>query len=97
MLNKKFVGPESSNSKSSRVDSESELDLTTKPHDEHHLRGDFVISEKVQQERQREDVHRSAKKNQDLQTEWRQRQQAETLTEKWHLLWREKGHLRCTK
>lgn len=46
--------------------------LTTEPHYEHHLRGDLVVSEKVQQERQREDVHCSAKKNQDLQVEQQQ-------------------------
>lgn len=55
---------------SSAVSSDSAWYLTAKPHDEHHFRGDFVISEKVQQEWQREDVHRSAKKNQDLWTEW---------------------------
>lgn len=43
--------------------------LTTKPHDEHHLWRNLVISEKVQQERQRENVDCSAKKNQDLHRE----------------------------
>lgn len=43
--------------------------LTAKPHDEHHFGGDLVISEEVQQEGQREDVHRSPQKDQNLQTE----------------------------
>lgn len=45
--------------------------LTTKPHDEHHFRCDLVISEEIQQEGQREDVHRSSQKNQNLRTETR--------------------------
>lgn len=40
--------------------------LTTEPHDKHHFGCDFVISEKVQQERKRKDIHSSTKKNQDL-------------------------------
>lgn len=40
--------------------------LTTKPHDEHHFGCDLVVSKKVQQEWQREDVDRSAQENQDL-------------------------------
>lgn len=42
------------------------LTLTTEPHDEHHLGGDFVISEEVQQVGQREDVDGSAEQDQDL-------------------------------
>lgn len=35
--------------------------LTTKPHDEHHLRRDFMITEEIQEVGKRENVHRSAK------------------------------------
>lgn len=42
------------------------LPLTTEPHDEHHLGGDFVISEEVQQVGQREDVDSSAEQHQHL-------------------------------
>lgn len=49
--------------------------LTAKPHDEHHFGGDLVISEEVQQEGQREDVHRSSQENQNLRTERQRRYQ----------------------
>lgn len=43
-------------------------ELTTKPHDEHHLRCDFMISEEIQEVGKRENVHRSAKQDKHLLT-----------------------------
>ena len=40
--------------------------LTAEPHDEHHLRTDLGFPEEVEQEGQREDVHGSPKKHQEL-------------------------------
>lgn len=37
------------------------IGLTTKPHDEHHLRCDFMITEEIQEVGKRENVHRSGK------------------------------------
>ena len=42
--------------------------LTTKPHDEHHLRGDFMITEEIQEVGERENVHRSAEQHKHLLT-----------------------------
>lgn len=43
-----------------------EAGLTTEPHDEHHLRSDFMVTEEIQEVGEGENVHRSTKQHKHL-------------------------------